>query len=246
MHFVYIGLFGALGCLARYFVSGWVYTFFGRGLPWGTLAVNIAGSFLLGLIMEGSLRSTLLSPEVRVGLSVGFMGGFTTFSTFSYETFRLLEEGSFLHAGANALLNVAVCILFAALGISCRPSGVNSREKGKQMAEEHTLMRIFVGESDRWQKKPLHEALVELFRTEGFAGATVLKGCMGFGVHSTMHSDKLLRLSTDLPVVIEVVDRQEKIDAILPRLETMLQGGMLTLEKARVIRFPRKIHPPQD
>jgi CrcB protein len=117
MQLVYIGVCGALGCLARYFVSGWTYSFLGRGLPYGTLAVNILGSFLLGLIMEGSLRSSLVSAELRMGITVGFMGGFTTFSTFSFETWRLLEEGSLLQAGVNVLLNVVVCILFAALGI---------------------------------------------------------------------------------------------------------------------------------
>jgi CrcB protein len=117
MQSLYIGICGALGCLARYFVSGWTYNLFGRGLPYGTLVVNIIGSFLLGLIMEGSLRSSLLSPELRMGITVGFMGGFTTFSTFSFETCRLLEEGSLLQAGANVLLNVVVCIVFAALGI---------------------------------------------------------------------------------------------------------------------------------
>ncbi len=117
MQYLYIGLFGAAGCLTRYFVSGWTYTMAGRGLPWGTLAVNVIGSFLLGLVMEGSLRSTLLSPEVRMGIATGFLGGFTTFSTFSYETVRLLEEGSMLQAGANILLNVVVCLAFAAVGI---------------------------------------------------------------------------------------------------------------------------------
>jgi CrcB protein len=117
MQLAYITLFGALGCLARYFVSGWTYALCGRALPWGTLAVNVAGSFMIGLIMEWSLRSTLISPDLRVGLTVGFLGGFTTFSTFSYETFRLLEEGSLLQAGANILLSVAVCVVFTALGI---------------------------------------------------------------------------------------------------------------------------------
>lgn len=117
MQIFYIGLFGALGCLSRYFVSGWTYSFSGRVLPYGTLAVNVIGSFLLGLVMEGTLRSTLLSPEVRMGITTGFMGGFTTFSTFSYETVRLLEEGSFFQAGANILLNIVVCLLFAAVGI---------------------------------------------------------------------------------------------------------------------------------
>ena len=117
MQLIYIGVFGALGCVSRYLASGWFHSLLGRSLPYGTLMVNIVGSFLLGLLMEGSLRSTLLSPEVRIGITVGFMGGFTTFSTFSYETIRLIEEGSFLHAGANIVLNVVVCIFFAALGI---------------------------------------------------------------------------------------------------------------------------------
>jgi CrcB protein len=118
MQLLYIGIFGACGCLSRYFVSGWSYTLFGRNLPYGTLVVNVVGSFLLGLVMEASLHSTLLSPAVRVGITTGFMGGFTTFSTFSYETFRLLEEGSYLQAGVNILLNLLACIVFAGLGIT--------------------------------------------------------------------------------------------------------------------------------
>lgn len=102
---------------------------------------------------------------------------------------------------------------------------------------EMTLMRIFVGERDRWEHQALYEALVELFRQEGFAGATVLKGVMGFGAHSVTHTDRVLRLSADLPVVVEVVESQERIEAILPRLDAMLKGGMVTLEKARVIRY---------
>lgn len=103
--------------------------------------------------------------------------------------------------------------------------------------EEMVLMRIFVGESDRYQKKPLYEALVELFRAEGVAGATVLKGAMGYGGKSEVHTDRLLRLSSDLPVIVEVVDVEEKIDAVLPLIEGMFQGGLITLEKARVINF---------
>ncbi|ABA88235.1 protein of unknown function DUF190 [Syntrophotalea carbinolica DSM 2380] len=102
---------------------------------------------------------------------------------------------------------------------------------------EQTLMRIFIGESDRWKSKPLHEALVEMFRQEGFAGATVVKGIMGFGCHSVTHTDKLLRFSADLPVIVEVVDSPDKIEAIMPRIDDMMEGGMITLEKAHVIRY---------
>lgn len=117
MQLLYIGLFGGLGCVARFLVSGWTYALVGKGLPYGTLTVNVLGSFLLGLLMVFGLRSTLLSPELRIGLTVGFMGGFTTFSTFSYETMRLLEEGSLWQAGANIVLNVSICLLFVMLGM---------------------------------------------------------------------------------------------------------------------------------
>lgn len=102
---------------------------------------------------------------------------------------------------------------------------------------EQTLMRIFVGESDRWQKKPLYEAIVTLLQREGFAGATVLKGVMGFGAGSVLHSDRLLRMSSDLPVVIEVIESEERIASVLKQLDEMIDGGLITLEKARVIRY---------
>jgi len=102
---------------------------------------------------------------------------------------------------------------------------------------EKVLMRIFIGESDRQGHRPLYEVLVELFRKEGLAGATVLRGVSGFGAHSVYHTVKLLRLSTDMPLVIEVVDSQEKIDAVMPRVDEMMDGGLITMEKVRVIRY---------
>lgn len=102
---------------------------------------------------------------------------------------------------------------------------------------EQVLMRIFIGESDRHEHRPLYEALVEMLRREGLAGATVLRGIAGFGAHSVYHTQKLLDLSADLPLVIEVVDGKEKIDAVMPRIDGMMQGGMITLEKATVIRY---------
>ena len=106
---------------------------------------------------------------------------------------------------------------------------------------ERTLMRIFIGESDKYGHLPLYEALVELFRKEGLAGATVLRGVAGFGAHSVYHTDKLLRLSMDLPIVVEVVDDQTRIDAVMPKVDAMMSGGMITLEKAKVIRYSH--HP---
>jgi uncharacterized protein len=102
---------------------------------------------------------------------------------------------------------------------------------------ERTLMRVHIGESDKWQGKPLHEAIVTLLRKEGFSGATVLRGVAGFGGSSVYHTDKILRLSQDLPLIVEVVEFTERIEQILPRLDEMLGGGLITLEKVRVILY---------
>lgn len=112
-----IALFCAGGGLARYYLSGWVYDLLGRAFPYGTLVVNIIGAYCIGLIMELGLRSTMLSDSLRIGLTVGFLGGLTTFSTFSYETFKLLEDGQFIVAFTNVLASVAICLLCTWLGI---------------------------------------------------------------------------------------------------------------------------------
>jgi PII-like signaling protein len=102
---------------------------------------------------------------------------------------------------------------------------------------EGQLLRIFVGESDRWDGKPLYEAIVRRARATGLAGATVLRGLEGFGAHSRLHTTRILRLSEDLPVVIEIVDEAPKIDAFLPELDEMVTEGMVTLESVRVIAY---------
>lgn len=106
-----------------------------------------------------------------------------------------------------------------------------------QIPHEATLLRIFLGESDRWEHKPLYEAIVLKARELHLAGATVLRGPMGFGKSSLVHTTKILRLSYDLPLVIEIVDAEEKINAFLPVLNTMMNGGLVTLEKVRVIEY---------
>ena len=99
------------------------------------------------------------------------------------------------------------------------------------------LLRIFIGEQDKWQGQPLHEAIIYLAKKEGIAGATAIKGFMGFGCKSHMHTTKILRLSEDLPIVIEIVDGEEKISRFLPHLDEMVKEGLITLEKANVIMY---------
>jgi PII-like signaling protein len=102
---------------------------------------------------------------------------------------------------------------------------------------EGTLLRIFIGESDRWHGKPLYEAIVLAAREHGLAGATVLRGPMGYGASSHVHTAKILRLSEDLPMVIEIVDTEEEIHEFLPVLDAMVTEGMITLEKVHVLRY---------
>jgi PII-like signaling protein len=99
------------------------------------------------------------------------------------------------------------------------------------------LLRIFIGEADRHDGVPLHEAIVLKARALHLAGATVLRGAMGFGKSSRIHTTKILRLSADLPVIIEIVDSEDKINAFLPVLEKMIGGGLVTLEKVRVLHY---------
>lgn len=105
------------------------------------------------------------------------------------------------------------------------------------LPREAVLLRIFIGESDRWEHRPLYEAIVLEARERHLAGATVLRGPMGYGRSSRLHTAKILRLSMDLPMVIEIVDTEDRIEAFLPILDRMLQGGLVTLERVRVLHY---------
>lgn len=106
-----------------------------------------------------------------------------------------------------------------------------------KIPENGKLLRVFVGESDRWDGKPLHEAIVLAARARGLAGATVVRGFLGYGANSRIHSAKILRLSADLPVVVEIVDAAEKIDAFLPDLDRMIGEGLVTVENVTVVLY---------
>src|SRR5438046_2809705 len=109
-----------------------------------------------------------------------------------------------------------------------------------KIPEQGKLLRIFIGESDRWQHKPLYEAIVLKARELGLAGATVLRGPMGFGANSRVHTSKILRLSEDLPLIIEIVDSDEQIQRLLPHLDEMVKEGLVTLEDVQVIKYRAK------
>ncbi|HEX9758021.1 MAG TPA: DUF190 domain-containing protein [Nitrospiria bacterium] len=111
-----------------------------------------------------------------------------------------------------------------------------------RLPSEAELLRIFIGESDKHKGYPLYEVIVDEARKHGMAGATVLRGVLGFGAHSRIHTSKILRLSEDLPMVIEIVDRPDRIESFLPKLDTLIGEGLITLEKVRIITY-RSIVP---
>jgi PII-like signaling protein len=108
---------------------------------------------------------------------------------------------------------------------------------------EQLLVRIFIGEADKWHHQPLAHALIERLRVEGFAGATVFHAVAGFGAKSVLHTTHLLRLSEDLPVVIEVVDSEEQVERLTAILDEMVKEGLVTIEKVRVLRYAPTGHP---
>jgi len=109
---------------------------------------------------------------------------------------------------------------------------------------ERVLMRIHIGERDKYNGKPLYQQIIELLRSRKYAGATVYRGIMGFGASSTLHTDRFLELSSDLPILVECVETEERIKAILPELDKMIGGGLITLERARVIMY--RPHSPTE
>jgi CrcB protein len=115
---LWISLGGAVGTAARYLLSGWLLRALGPAFPYGTLAVNVIGSFLLGAIMHVGLNTTLLSPGARLVLGTGVMGGFTTYSTFNYETLQYLQEGAWGLAGLNVTATLVTCLIAGALGVA--------------------------------------------------------------------------------------------------------------------------------
>ena len=233
--FALICLGGAFGTGARYLLGGVVARWAGPDFPYGTLLINVLGSFLIGVVQQVGLTSLQIPDTLRLVLAVGVMGGFTTYSSFSYETIRLVDGGDPVRRPHHRALPRVL-----RGGIVARPRP--DRGKGRvvvmrKLEGEQVLMRIFIGESDRWEHRPLHAALVELFRREGLAGATVLRAVAGFGADSVVHTANILRLSADLPLVIEVVDSQEHLDRVLPQVDRMMRGGLITMEKVWVRKY---------
>ena len=226
-----IGVAGALGALARYGVGGLISRRNQGAFPWETFVVNISGSFVLGFVFTLATERWALAPWLRSGLTIGFLGAYTTFSTFMLETYRLTEDrahGLAVREHRRVVRRRPRCRLPRR-----RPgTGGMTRLEG-----DGKLVRIFIGESDTWHGKPLYQAIVQRVREEGLAGATVTRGIEGYGASSHLHTSRILRLSEDLPLVIEIVDTEERIEALLPILDEMVGDGLVTIETVRIVTY---------
>ena len=227
---VAIGIAGALGALARYGLDGVVSRRLPTSFPWGTFVVNISGALVLGFLLTLMTEQLTTAPWLRSALTIGFLGAYTTFSTLSV---RDVSPARGRRSGARRRERLRQ----RGRGSVRRLPRGRGREGAMRLEGEGKLLRLFIGESDTWHGKPLYQAIVERVRREGLAGATVLRGIEGFGADSHLHTSRILRLSEDLPVVIEIVDTPEQIDRVVPILDEMVGEGMLTLERVQIVSY---------
>lgn len=217
---------------------------------------GLAGATVLHGIMgagyHGILQSTWWSLAEHVPVIVEIVDTADRIAAFVRGTLDGLMAGGMLTleraavimyrrrpAGAPAEASVERRRDFSLAGAVRPLSTIPDIQPGPHMTinENGVLVRVFIGNSDRYEGKPLHEAIVQKVRDLGLAGATVLRGTEGFGAHSVVHKANLLEMSSDLPIVIEIVDAQDKIQLLLPHLESMVQEGMITMEHVAILMY---------
>ena len=240
----------AIGGVLRAGLSIASVHFLGSGIPWGTLTANVLGSFAIGLYaaLTGTDGRLLVGARQRQFFMTGICGGFTTFSVFSLESVTFLTSGEHRLAAINVGGSVVAWLLavaagyalgarFNKLGGPVSPHVTRERMSDMQIPERAVALRIFIGEDDRDEGRPLYEAIVLKAREVHLAGATVLRGPLGYGHSSRLHTTKVLRLSEDLPLVIEIVDSEDKIESFLPKLDRLMTSGLITIENVRVLQY---------
>jgi PII-like signaling protein len=188
--------------------------------PLGTFVINSVGSFALGLLTGASVTGASLFIA-----GSGLLGSFTTFSTWMFETERLAEDGE----GAVALANLGLSVL---TGLR-RGSGLGDRRS--PVTDDCLKLTIYFGESDRVGRELLSDALLRAFEETGVQAGVLLRATEGFGIKHQLHTQRLLTLSEDLPLVAVAVDRRSEIEALLPKVQPLVDGGLITLERARIV-----------
>lgn len=210
-----------------------------RGLAGATIWRGFLGLDVKGQLLQSSIWSLVDHVPVIVEIvdSAQAIGSFLTdVAEIVLEGFATLERAHVLlyrHRAGRESMHLQVPVTITPLSTLPSPEEFPIMRSG----EDGQLLRVFIGESDVWQGEPLYRAIVLKAREMGLAGATVLRGPMGFGAHSRMHTAKLLELSTDLPIIIEIVESPAKIQALLPFLDEVVSEGLITIEDVRILHY---------
>lgn len=213
-----------------------------RGLAGATVLKGFYGLDATGAILEGSVWSLVEKVPVIVEIvdSPAAVGQFlVTVSEVVLEGLATLERAHVLVYRSDHPSVERAAMQPGVPGAVAETTYLPSPREFPvmQLAEDGRLVRIFIGEDDRWEGEPLYRAIVLKAKELGLAGATVLKGPMGFGANSRVHTNRLIEVSSDLPLVIEIVDAPEKIETLLPFLDAVVQEGLITVENVRVLKY---------
>jgi PII-like signaling protein len=218
-----------------------------RGLAGAIVFRGIYGLDGAGRLIAPSVWSLAETVPVIVEIidSAAAVGNFLdSIAEIVTDGMATLERGHVLLYRADRVAGAQMTVLAPVPELSTLPSPTEF--PAMQLAEDGQLLRVFIGESDTWENQPLFRAIVHKAKDLGLAGATVLRGVMGFGANSRVHTSKIMELSTDLPILIELVDSTDKVQTLLPFLDEVVKEGMITVEAVKVLRYrhdPAKTRP---
>lgn len=235
---------GALGTNARYWLGYWITSYtWGQTFPYSTLLINVSGSFLLAVLAVLFVEHL---PQEHLHwflmLGTGFCGGYTTFSTFEWETFQLVQNGSWKLALVNILGSFLAGFLAVALGVilmrgTLFPAAGNQDKENMKTEKAGKQLTVYLNSNDQYRGRPLYSAIVQTCQEQGIAGATVLRCVEGYGAHHRLHTTRLLDLTENLPVRIEIIDLPERIDKLLAALEGMIAEGLVTVHDVHMVKY---------
>jgi fluoride exporter len=256
-----LSLGGVLGVNARYWLGVVINRWTGPRFPWATFTINVSGSFAIGLLSVVLARWLPLFPNARLLVVVGFLGGYTTFSSFTFEALALWERGewglSLAYMAGSLAAGFAAVILGTALG---RELAVPWAERASptdhaavpefmpplgttMIPSEAHLLTIHVGGNRRHDGKYLYAAIVEMARAMNLAGASVFPVALSYGSHGRIHDDLSDYSFVEMPVLIEIVERPERVRELLSALDAMIAPAMVTIEPVRIVRYSHSERP---
>jgi len=242
MELFYLIMFGILGVIFRYYQGLFLSFHFGNIFPIGTFCINLTGAFCIGIISVIATERAQISKELRIGIMVGFLGGYTTFSAYCLETVHLVEGGDYFRAVLYFVISPTLGFLLTLGGILFARRFFTASEQTNEgsyakLTGEQTLLRIFIDDAKKQQGKPLYLFIAEEAKKQGLAGCSVLPGSSGFGKSGQLHSDFPSDYAIKLPIIIELVDGGKRLNQFLKTMEPFLAGSLVTEEKLQVHHY---------